>query len=38
MIIGLKIIFIKKAKIQIDNICLENGICFSQKSKNINQQ
>jgi len=25
----------KKAKIQIDNICLENGICFSQKSKNI---
>lgn len=23
----------KKAKIQIDNICLENGICFSQKSK-----
>ena len=25
----------KKAKIQIDNICLENGICISQKTKNI---
>ena len=23
----------KKAKIQLDNICLENGICISQKSK-----